>query len=442
MKRALCVLLAVVLIVSMFSGCAGKPGPLRICVDLEYIYGGDKISVIETYMYDLESSLMNNIGLSDYVIEYIPRTGSERSNAIDRIRTEIMSGGGPDVFIVNTAGGEWFTPSGEALFLQPEKAMEAGIFLPLDSYIENAQYAEWDKLTPEVMAGGKNREGQQLVPLTYSVPTAIYLSSDFSHTPSRMTWSDMLNEKELFDTAARLGDARTMSGSFDFPADYILGDLADYRQETLAFSEEDLLKRVNEVMELTEYTTQNELYEVPNWSESSIGVGFNTSEGGYRYSEVINGIGEEDTYSLVPLYSDDGGCTAMVLSFAAVNRNTQRPQDAFAVIDCLLSTSKQMNAKLYTDLLYRRGVNASMPMHEEIMTEEKRVYAGLYPLSEENFTTLSAVRDQITNVQFAGQLNIELQNMMLECYDAHRFGEGYTDIVHRAYETMDRILGE
>jgi len=83
-----------------------------------------------------------------------------------------------------------------------------------------------------------------------------------------------------------------------------------------------------------------------------------------------------------------------------------------------------------------------MSIHEEMCSEAYPLNRGAEYTSAENFAAMSAVRDQITNVQFAEQLNIELQNMMLECYEAHQFGEDYTEIVHRAYETMDRILGE
>ncbi len=47
-----------------------------------------------------------------------------------------MSGKGPDVFIVACPGGVFNNPS-EALFAVPEKAMQNGLFLTLDDYIEN-----------------------------------------------------------------------------------------------------------------------------------------------------------------------------------------------------------------------------------------------------------------------------------------------------------------
>ncbi|MBO5253910.1 MAG: carbohydrate ABC transporter substrate-binding protein [Clostridia bacterium] len=445
MRKKVRVLLVIIMITAMFSGCAGEPGPLRICVDLAYI-AGDTTS-IDLAMYDFEVSLEKNAGVTNFAVEYIPETGAERETALDRIRTEIMSGGGPDVYIIHCAGGSSFLPRGEALFLQPEKAMETGLFLPLDEYIENARYAEWDKFTPSVMNAGRTEEGQMLIPITYSLPAAMYRAADFQHTPTKMTWDEMLSSEQLYDSAARLGDGfgmKDMGGGFglDFPLDYILGKLADYKNEELAFTEEELLNHVNTMFELQKHTAKTGAYDTLYWSEGSLGILYSDSSRGNRDRLTRNGLVTSDVFSLVPFYSDDGGATAMVQIYAAVNSNTRRPQDAFDVIDYFLATNRMQNSELLDKNFYMVGKDTSMSIHEEMCSEAYPLNRGTEYTSEENFAAMSAVRDQITNVQFAGQLNIELQNMMLECYDAHRFGEDYTGIVHRAYETMDRILGE
>ena len=428
------------------SGCESKPKTLRICVDLAFLNQVDQTEAIDLAFYDIESVLKTQADLKDYEVEFIPYRGGERDTALARIRTELMSGGGPDVFITYSVGGELFDMSEEPLFLMPEKVMEAGIFLPLDEYIENAQFTDWDKLTPEVMAAGRNEEGQQLVPLTYTLPAGMFRASDFSHTPTNMTWDEAINDAELHDYAARVGDAISFTGT-DFPTDYILGQLADYSEEELCFTEEELLQRATEVLELTKYCGANGFYSTEGWTEGSLGVGMNLSMDtngtvGYRPSvSALNGITEEDTLSFMPLYSDDGGCTAIITSFAAVNRNTRRPQDAFNVIDCLLMPGKQSNALLYREHIYRARWDSCMPIHEDVMREEYSIYGDWY-LSDENFAAMSAVRDQITNAQFAGSLNTVLQDMMEECLYAYNRGEDYTDIVHRAYETMDMMIGE
>jgi len=450
MKKTLCILLAVLMIVGLFSGCAGEPGPLRICIDLDQ-FGNTPMSVV---LEDLKWWVEKATGLEkeNIVFEIIPDDDAERDTAIDRIRTEIMSGEGPDVFIVQC--DSWYKT---LLFQMPEKAVELDLFLPLDEYIETAEYAEWDKFTQSVMAAGRDEEGQQLVPLTYLLPVAMYRASDVSHTPQNMTWDEMRNTEELQDAAARLGAGLTSRGlEYDFPIEYLLGELADYQKEELLFTEEELLAHTKEILEYTKDYHENKLYETPYKTKTCLGVRFNW-HGAVAYGVDnddqngsggrLNSLTEFDRLTLVPSYSDDGGCTAMITSFAAVNRNTRRPEEAFKVLDMLMMTDRQANGTIFHQFVYRKNDYAGMPMHEEVMSSkyEMRGTQGVnkwFSLDNENFSTVCAVRDQITAAQFSGSLNTALENMMGDCYSAYRNGEDYTPIVHETYAALRQMIAE
>ena len=182
MKRKLSVLLAVLLCTLSLASC-GAPLPpagitesaessgktsgssssgtvdkdaLRVCVDLEYRAGYTEGKTPENAFYNLMNTVKSLGGPENVSFEYLPREGTERETALDRVRTEIMSGGGPDMFIIACNGGiDYMAADVEALFRVPEKAMEAGLFLPLDDYIQNAQFMEWNKLNETVMAAGR-----------------------------------------------------------------------------------------------------------------------------------------------------------------------------------------------------------------------------------------------------------------------------------------------
>ena len=83
MKKTLCILLAVLMIVGLFSGCAGEPGPLRICIDLDQ-FGNTPMSVV---LEDLKWWVEKATGLEkeNIVFEIIPDDDAERDTAIDRI---------------------------------------------------------------------------------------------------------------------------------------------------------------------------------------------------------------------------------------------------------------------------------------------------------------------------------------------------------------------
>ena len=121
------------------------PNALRICLDV-----GQELAYTERHRTILEMDLTNAIkaagGPENIVFDQIPFEGSEREITLERIRTEIMAGEGPDVFIVG---------SSNALFQIPEKAMQEGVFLTLDEYIQNAELADWDSLTQPVLEAGR-----------------------------------------------------------------------------------------------------------------------------------------------------------------------------------------------------------------------------------------------------------------------------------------------
>lgn len=230
MKRKLSVLLAALLCTLSLASCGAPPPPagisesaessgktsgsssssavdkdaLRVCVDLEYRAGYTEGKTPENAFYNLMNTVKSLGGPENVSFEYLPREGTERETALDRVRTEIMSGGGPDMFIIACNGGiDYMAADVEALFRVPEKAMEAGLFLPLDDYIQNAQFMEWNKLNETVMAAGRTEQGQMLLPMTYTFPLTMFRESDVTlTTTAETTWQDMLNDKTNVLTAA------------------------------------------------------------------------------------------------------------------------------------------------------------------------------------------------------------------------------------------------
>ena len=427
-------MLVLVMIAAMFSGCAGKKSaPLRICVDLGLTHAG--ASSVSSAVYDLIAPLESSGKIPNIEVEYIPREGSERESALKRLRVELMSGEGPDVFIMECVAGTHLY-GGDALFPMPEKAMEAGIFLPLDDYIENcSEYADWDQFTQVVLDAGKNEEGQQIIPIVYTLPGVSYAQSAFTYTPScSRTWQDMMNDEVQRDAAALLAGGVTEYGLCDFRLEFALGRIADYTEDELLFTEEELLQRATQLMELSRYAEDNVLDETTGMFEGYLGKGFNDS-----WVET-NGLTQEDELTILPMYSDDGGCSAMILSYAAVNRNSKRPEEAFKVIDRLMSKSMMQSSPLYEDYFYWSAFG--MPVDEEVLSSAYPLKLNAWCYSDENNAAIDTVRAQITNAEFGGALHAELEQLMLNCYNAEQAGGSVEKIVHDAYEKMKLMIAE
>ena len=413
-------------------GEAKTGDPLRICMDIQE-FTGDVISddAVAEFLYELE----NSTGISDVEVEFLPPEGAEREIELDRLRTEIMAGGGPDVFILTSCKKPSIDPvkgfdfdDSNTLIMYPQKLMENGAFLPLDDFIENnTRFAQWDKFTSVVMSAGRNEEGQQIIPITYTLPVICYPVESFTYDPSTsLTWYDMLNDPEFSKYALDLANCATTYSGTVSRADYFsytLGQIADYEEEKLLFTEDELLARVNEILSLDK---SDSVSAECGAVERYIGTGL--------YDQYFN-----KPVTMLPMYSDDGGVTASIKSYAAINRNTSRAEDAFAVIDLLMSTRTQQDYLLYTNYFY---FSDGIPMNEELFNADTPLQLGHLQMTEENYNELCRVRAQITNAVFKSQCDYILDSMLIDCDYADTLGKSIEETVHDAYENMQRRLRE
>ena len=113
---------------------------VSILVDLptETVYSPDALTKTLSRMlgYGKDFSLL---------VEALPSSGQERDIAASRIRTEIMAGKGPDLFLC-AQRMRGLSSGPDPFFKFPVKAMSNHIFMPLDNYIEKAEDIDWDSL--------------------------------------------------------------------------------------------------------------------------------------------------------------------------------------------------------------------------------------------------------------------------------------------------------
>ena len=450
MKRLLAAVLAEVFLTALFAGCGEKKlEPLRVCVDVDGIRSTEQ--TCENLMNGFLDTLALMGGPDDIELELVPEKGAARKNALTRIRTEMMSGKGPDVFIVQCGTmSDW-----EVLFPMPEKTMRSGAFLSLDTYIENAQYMEWEKLTPVVMAAGRDEYGQQLLPLTYTLPLTFYREADTGGRKPGVetTWEDMLaDETGVLTTAATW--FHVQEGEFHFYGvgdhylEHALGAVADYDNEQLLFTEEELLQRTTEVLALRDAYDSGMYDNVPAHYQSPIHIGIDYPdtqitdrihiEKGETYHLSRRGIQHAEKKTMVPIYADDGGTTASVTSFAAINANTKRAEDAFFVLDVLMDLEHQKSFDLYE--YYLAGDRRGIPVHEDLLQESCPI--GICYLTDDNYAEFVRVREQITHVRFEDALAGTMDEMFYACERTSRNDEDFSPIVSEYYGRMKQMMAE
>lgn len=433
--------------------------PLRICFDVGLSISGVNVpSVVNSF----SSRLKQATGLEHYVIETIPGSGAERESTLEHLRTELLTGGGPDVFILETDGlGE------ECLFQYPKRAMTDGAFYDLTELLKEAQYMEPEKLTAPVLAGGQINGRQVALPLTYSFWSTVYKQKDVPPPQQAMTWTECAQSDDpAYVHAAGFG-LDLYGGSF--PAD-IFGDPADYQKGKLSFSQqelEDMLFTLFESRETldfealpmnlignlgVEYSDDIILFQASGLDQKLVsknGMFYATQvfETGLVGGNDYYGAPEEDlTY--LPLFNRDGGVTARVSSWAAVNANSRYPRDAFTVLDYLFSEKEQLNnhgsewntiysleTRYHAFSLLDRAGQESCPINTWWITDK-------------SFESLSWVREQINCVRFPDPMEQTLYLLVWDCwqtYESNHDGdwrEAMRPVIAKAYQELELLLAE
>ncbi len=346
-----------------------------------------------------------------YQIEVLPPLfqKQDRDNIMTRVRTEIMAGKGPDLFLCShRLYGYNAGPDDMPFFKFPVQAMSNRIFLPLDDYIEEAGNIDWDSMQPVVMEAGRNQEGQQIVPLSYTFETAIF---DGSYTPEAkfpMTWQQMTEDPDPNIRAASYGHMYN-----------VIGELADYSKDAPAFTEEELLGWVTKQYDIWQ-TVPKEYRDVKCIMMDQ----------GYLSDLDENfSLGGKEEYTMIPLCNISGGVTASITTFAAINRNARYPDEAFKVIEYLLDPEVQQTSTLF-----------------QFCTQGLPVYTGTgnsdtpsgsrWQMNEANYKAVTEIQEMINVANFPGPVDAGVWGVM--GYDE----EERKKSAHEQYVLIEMLLAE
>lgn len=427
MKKIFLLLLALALLAGLFPGCEESSAPsapsdlgaeqtpeadlptIKICLDL-------RAPDYENRQSKFLDQIAGRNGGFKGEFETVPGTryveggesdSTERDAYLTSLKTEIMAGKGPDVFISACGTSEELC----SIFPYPVQAMNNRLFLPLDEYIQNSDSIEWDKLFPLVMEKGRNQEGQQLVPLTYAFPLFLYDQEQFRLQAQRpMTWDQMrASQEEMVYEPVKYTDLSDL-----------FGEPCDYDKDAPAITEEELFARCQDQAAIDPI-----MGEAKGVRIQMVGGEFTAMNGPDDGSPVtLEEHGKQ--YTMLPIYNLSGGVTANITTFAAINRNTEHPEEAFMVLEYLLSREAQQHDDIFKRMF-------GMPVHMEVCGADAPM-DGRY-MAEENFREFSAVRDQVNGVKFATPVDDVLNCALMG-------PEASQDQVHKQYVTMQMMLAE
>lgn len=336
---ALCAMLAV----SCFSGCARGQKPLRICIDI----GGrwdcsSGSSGVEREAEKLMQWIDNNAGelgfSSEQVeLEIVPGDESqetERTTALQRIRTEIMAGKGPDVFLCATEGSDLNEVAGGRLFPYVEKTIDENRFLPLDS----DTISDLADYPANLLNGGKNEDGELVIlPLRFTIPMVLYNSNEVANEDIDLfSIEDTLHGENHFakEQISWLWSIETFLPESNRKALHTSGLLCfyenpiDFDAGCLRMDDTDLTELLWNGLatqkELLESTTE---YQV--WALSPFDLLYE--------NETVADTSATD-FTMQPICNENNTATAVVTLYGAINRNTAQRENALKILNFLAST--------------------------------------------------------------------------------------------------------
>lgn len=438
MKQYISCILMFVLLCTLLTACKGEakhdsevsspqtqsteksdgPAKVDLCVDLNLGPNGSKLvtEFLEEFVPGYKEDFKANI-------ELVPGGGPDRDATLTRIRTEMLTGKGPDLFICACydagdpdLGKETFT----SLFPFPKAMMKRNMFLPLDGYIQNAQLMEWEDLYSKIMEAGRNDQGQMLLPLSWGMN---FTTTDVEvYTPTEelpLTFDQMMESQDI-------GVIRAGFPSFFRDS---LGEPCDYETEALTFTQEELASQLDALRLTFDRRTSDDLFAKP------------ACFGRLNASHFCQSSPDS---ALIPLYNREGQATAYVNTFGAININSQVPDEAFQILDAFLSEDAQRTSELIN--VYFSGA----PVCRNLLTKDTRVmtivattehtYKSWY-LSDWNYQQLQIVMDQLGTVDFITPVHQELSTLTRTYFRA-KSEEERQKLIIDAYSTMKMMLAE
>ncbi len=138
---------------------------------------------------------------------------------------------------------------------------------------------------------------------------------------------------------------------------------------------------------------------------------------------------------LVPVYNQNDGVTAYVTTFAAINRNANYPDYAFAVLDKLLSKGEMNEPRIYGRLL------SGVPVYTGAAGGEP-AFAGSNP-HQHLRDQYKELLEMVNQARFLTSVDQEMVRSLAPVCDARdSTREDVEETVDRVYTTMKMMVAE
>ena len=444
LKTALCMLLAVCLLIGSLSGCGIFGEKLEptdtLVVCYEQSYRGQYEPAFEAFRKRNPDVTLETVGLPGLSFDRNGQIPEEqrmaREAAITSLRIEVMAGKGPDLFVMldNLTGG---VPDGQEkfivgtrLFNDVDKVMRAGVFCDLAPLMELAGLAPEHYVEP-VLAAGQVDGVQYTLPLGYGMHGFLFAESflaehNLTEEALRMPFTELLPQLLALDP-----DAWPTIDDFCYQ---LLEQRLDYDAGKTTFNR-------GMIGALMEYFRAKEEYErlQPNLTEQEWRKYIAARADSFIFQSVSNRLveylqhfereGKTDVF--VPMYDNAGGVQVNIFSYAGVRANSENKYNAAKMLEILNETRPSSEGESES---FHDGVSWRFSSHKgglkNYVNKEYNSNNGKFALPE----SLLNAEALITGARFISTEQVDIFDEVLDKYKADEL------TLDEALDEMERML--
>ncbi len=294
-------------------------------------------------------------------IQSLPEPGEERDIVLEKLRVEIMSGKGPDIFLLpveHQLDPETVPGAAEPLFQDVGHALRDLLFADLSPYYDADKELRKEELCAAVMDAGVVEGGRYLLPLSYTLP--VLVAEEKTLEQYGLDGSALATVDALYDAALQRNDPALAAGVLSplneewlyfsaFPKLY------DYEKGQVLLEKEDLKGFLRKSQKLKALAGQavaiddrmvlsdEYLWSTESWfNEKTPLYCSNLGEAAARILAVSKAEGKREL-TVIPLRASDGKLTANITFFGAVGAGCPHPKEAYEFLRLFLLPEVQHN---------------------------------------------------------------------------------------------------
>lgn len=263
-------------------------------------------------------------------VEYLPEYADEKEQYLESLRTKIMAGQGPDVYLMFP----YFS-----VFADVEQSMHNGLFLDISPYYDADTSLPKGGFAQGVKDAGVLTGARYVLPLYYNFPV---LYVDTQKLASAGIPLGVLGNglSGLAEVIQKLGDTAVVSGyvQMQYYLPNFFTELIDYEAQKVTWSKERLVELLTQYRELTTLAREDALRQtmvdmswyIKNdnyWAQNGSSVYLGTLNDLVDQVRMAKATNTE--LAVIPVTAVDGGVCATVSHLGAIGANTDKPELAY-----------------------------------------------------------------------------------------------------------------